>query len=106
MLFLLKVSVVVMRIKEEIKNCKNLISFDKQMIIHCIAEALNKHFNNDKLTQEEIFLCGLRYSEFLTKNNSAIEYVAAENRRMTYLNKIGITPEYIRITLKEMHGIA
>ena len=106
MLFLLKVSVVVMKINFEIRKCKELINFDKEMLVHEIAEALNKHFNYEKLSDREMFLCGLRYSEFLTKNNSAMEYVAAENRRMTYLNKIGITPEYIRITLKEMYGIA
>ena len=95
-----------MRINDEIDKCKRLVEFDKEMLVHRIAESLIYHFHNKKLSDEDIFLCGLRYSEFLANGTSDSDYVAAERRRMKYLEKIGITPQYLRIVLKDVYGIA
>lgn len=58
-----------MNIEKEIRNCKDLIKFDKSMIIHAIAKSFKKYDNNEKLKDKDIFLLGLRYPEMLCNDN-------------------------------------
>ena len=95
-----------MNIEKEIRNCKDLIKFDKSMIIHAIAESFKKYDNNEKLKDKDIFLLGLRYPEMLCNDNDDEKsLLSAYNRAEIYHNKLGIDFNYLRYNLDHQYGI-
>lgn len=78
-------------VDECIKYTIELARFDMTMVYCRIAEAYEKHVRNEKLTKQEKFLLGLRYSEFLATEDSNEGYYRAEMKRQACLRKLGLT---------------
>ena len=94
-----------MRITDEIKNCKELVDFDPEMIVHRIYEAWKRFDSGEKISDSDRFVLALRYSEFLANGTSSEDYVGAERRVYIYLNKIGVSHEYLRVKLAEIYNL-
>ncbi len=71
-----------------------------------IGEVYDKHTKNEKLTQKEKFIIGLRYSEFLATNNSDEAYCSAERKRVICLNKLGLTVDQVNNVVYNVIGLA
>ena len=65
------------------------------MLACMIYEAYKKHLNGDKLTQIDLFVLGLRYSEFFTSGMSSEDYYVAEIKRKEFLKSLGYSVEDI-----------
>lgn len=77
------------------KYVKELLEFDRRMLILKIGEIANKHNNNEKLTDKERFVIGLRYSEFLALEDSDSGYYQAEMKRLVCLEKLGLDAKWV-----------
>lgn len=74
---------------EGLKIAKELSQFGVEAIAVEVYDILNtKHHNNIKLTQKEIFLCGLAYSEFYCENDS--NYLVASDKQKAYLKALNL----------------
>ncbi len=71
-----------------------------------IAEIYNKHMANEKLTQKEKFIIGLRYSEFLAMDNSDEAYCSAERKRVICLQKLGLTVDQVNTVVYNVTGLS
>ena len=72
------------------------------MLACMIYEAYKKHMNNEKLTQTEMFVLGLRYSEFYTSGMSSEDYYVAEIKRKEFLKSLGYTVDDINSACRKM----
>lgn len=79
-----------------IKYVKELMEFDRRMLILKIGEISKKHSIGEQLSDKERFVIGLRYSEFLALGNSNEDYYQAEVKRIVCLEKLGLDSEWIR----------
>jgi hypothetical protein len=75
-------------VKEGLEFCKEIKDLD--LLPVAIADAYNKHWNNEKISPLERFLCGLAYSEFYADEPTDAGYCRASDKRNGYLKKIGI----------------
>lgn len=71
-----------------------------------ISEIYSKHMANEKLTQKEKFIIGLRYSEFLAMDNSDEAYCSAERKRVICLQKLGLTVDQVNNVVYNVTGLA
>ena len=88
-----------------IKYTLDLARFDMNMLLLRIAEVYEKHSRNEKLTKQEKFLIGLRYSEFLATEDSNDGYYRAEMKRQACLRKLGITCAELNDALYNVCGL-
>lgn len=92
-----------MRITDEMQILENLMKFDEDMLIFRIGEAweaFSKAENVTKISKEDRFVLGLRYSEFFADQSLCGEdydrsLVLAENKARIYREKLGITMTWL-----------
>ena len=63
------------------------------MLACMIYEAYQKHMNGIKLSQSDLFVLGLRYSEFFNSSFSTEDYYVAEVKREEFLKSLGYSVE-------------
>lgn len=90
----------------EIRKLK-LEGYSLKIIVCMIGDAYQKYQNNEKLTQRERFLLGLRYSEFYIESagNDDYLYVAAEEKRQEFLKVLNIDAGELRKLCVELCGL-
>ena len=85
--------------REGVREVRRMLKegYNVNMLSALVCEALNKHNSGGRLTKIERFYAGLRYSDFLLfeGENSETAYYMAEQKRIEYLNVLGID----RVTL-------
>ena len=90
---------------------------DIREIVFLMRDALNKHYawlekaqngipwnKSERITLEETFLLGLRYSEFYAEGSSNEDYCQAEDMRGLLLDKLGYTREEINRVCYDLLG--
>ena len=97
-----------MLINEEIQKCKEIMEFDKEMIIHKIAESLDT-IEHGKPTSSDYFIAGLRYPEFLVGRNADDfdrKLNGAYHRVVNiYRPKLGIDGKWLIEKMSEIYGL-
>ena len=83
-----------------------LAKFDMNMLACRIYEIYEKHSRNVKLTSQEKFLIGLRYSEFLATDDTDRGYYVAELKRQSCLRKLGISCEDFNKLIYDVCGLS
>lgn len=76
-----------MRTSKGFLIAKALLSQNKpvKLLALEISDILEKHHNQEKLSAEETFLVGLRYSEFYSNGTTNEDYLKASEKRDAFL---------------------
>lgn len=97
-----------MKITEEINKCREMMSFDKNLIIDRIAEAYN-NIQNNQYNDDDLFMAGLRYPEYLVNiyktNDYDSDLNAAYNRVKIYRYKLDIEETWLIKQLTDLYGL-
>lgn len=94
-----------MKIVEELGFLKEVAKISPDIIVAMIFEAHQNH-QEDKATNREKFLLGLRYPEFFSKTSDGSDMSGAYKRAEVYRNQIGIDFVWLMDTLREDYGLA
>lgn len=99
-----------MQLTRYVNKAQRLVKKGPQFLIFRISEAWDNYNRlNGYISEEDKFFLGLRYSEFLVVDEGYIkdkDYICADNRRLTILECLGVSPEYIRVELYKMTGLS